>query len=38
MAAEGNVRAELISGNTEEGDMLTRSFGGIAAITNYKSY
>jgi len=38
MAEAGNVRAELISGNTEEGDMLTRSFGGIAAITNYKSY
>jgi len=38
MAAGANARFELISGNTEEGDMLIRSFGGIAAITNYRTY
>jgi peptide chain release factor subunit 1 len=38
MAATANVRAELISGNTEEGDMLLRSFGGLAAVTNYRTY
>jgi peptide chain release factor subunit 1 len=38
MAAVANIRAELISGNTEEGDMLTRSFGGIAAVTNYRTF
>jgi peptide chain release factor subunit 1 len=38
MAAEANVRTELISGNTEEGDMLLRSFGGLAAVTNYRTY
>jgi peptide chain release factor subunit 1 len=38
MAEKSNTRAELISGNTEEGEMLLRSFGGIAAITNYQTY
>jgi len=38
MAEAANTRAELISGNTEEGDMLLRSFGGIAAVTNYRIY
>jgi peptide chain release factor subunit 1 len=38
MAEAANARAELISGNTEEGDMLLRSFGGIAAVTNYRVY
>jgi peptide chain release factor subunit 1 len=38
MAEAANTRAELISGNTEEGDMLIRSFGGIAAVTNYRTY
>jgi peptide chain release factor subunit 1 len=38
MAEAANARAELISGNTEEGDMLIRSFGGLAAVTNYRTY
>ncbi len=38
MAEAGNARAELISGNTEEGEMLIRSFGGIAAVTNYRTF
>ncbi len=38
MAEAVNTRSELISGNIEEGDMLLRSFGGIAAITNYRTY
>lgn len=38
MAAAANARAELISSNTEEGDMLIRSFGGIAAVTNYRTF
>ena len=38
MAADANVRTELVSRNTEEGDMLYRSFGGIAAVTNYRTY
>jgi len=38
MAEASNVRAELISGNTEEGDMLLRSFGGLAAVTNYRTF
>jgi peptide subunit release factor 1 (eRF1) len=38
MAEVANARAELISGNTEEGDMLIRSFGGIAAVTNYRTF
>ncbi len=38
MGEAANARVELISGNTEEGDMLTRSFGGIAAVTNYRTF
>jgi len=38
MAEAANARAELISGNTEEGDMLLRSFGGLAAVTNYRTF
>jgi peptide chain release factor subunit 1 len=38
MAETANARAELISGNTEEGDMLLRSFGGLAAVTNYRTF
>jgi peptide chain release factor subunit 1 len=38
MAETANARAELISSNTEEGDMLIRSFGGIAAVTNYRTF
>jgi peptide chain release factor subunit 1 len=38
MAEAANTRAELISGNTEEGDMLLRSFGGLAAVTNYRTF
>jgi peptide chain release factor subunit 1 len=38
MAEAANACAELISGNTEEGDMLLRSFGGLAAVTNYRTF
>ena len=38
MAEAANARVELISGNTEEGDMLIRSFGGLAAVTNYRTF
>ena len=38
MAEAANARAELISGNTEEGDMLLRSFGGLAEVTNYRTF
>ena len=38
MAETSNVRTELISGNTEEGEMLLRSFGGLAAVTNYRTF
>lgn len=38
MAEEANARLEIISTHTEEGEMLIRSFGGIAAITKYRSY
>jgi peptide chain release factor subunit 1 len=38
MAEEANARLEIISTHTEEGVMLIKSFGGIAAITKYRSY
>jgi peptide chain release factor subunit 1 len=38
LANEANAKLEVISTHTEEGEMLLRSFGGIAAITKYKSY
>ena len=35
--AEGfNTKVQLISGDSEEGDMLLKAFGGIAAILRYK--
>jgi peptide chain release factor subunit 1 len=38
MAEKANARLEIISTHTEEGEMLIRSFGGIAAITKYRTY
>jgi peptide chain release factor subunit 1 len=38
MAEEAGARLEVISTHTEEGEMLFRSFGGIAAITKYRTY
>jgi peptide chain release factor subunit 1 len=38
MAETSKANMELVSGNTEEGEMLSRAFGGIAAITNYRTY
>lgn len=37
-AEEAEARLEVVSTHTEEGEMLFRSFGGIAAITKYRSY
>ncbi len=31
-----NTRLQLISGDSEEGDMLLRAFGGVAALLRYK--
>jgi peptide chain release factor subunit 1 len=38
LAEEAEARLEVISTHTEEGEMLFRSFGGIAAITKYRTY
>jgi peptide chain release factor subunit 1 len=38
MAQKAEARFEIISTQTEEGEMLLRSFGGIAAITKYRTY
>ncbi|MBN1682984.1 peptide chain release factor aRF-1 [Candidatus Bathyarchaeota archaeon] len=38
LADNAKAKIELVSKNTEEGDMLLNSFGGIAAITNYRQY
>ncbi|MCW4012327.1 MAG: peptide chain release factor aRF-1 [Candidatus Bathyarchaeota archaeon] len=38
MAEDAEARLEVISTHTEEGEMLLRSFGGIAAITKYRTY
>jgi len=38
MAEAAEARLEVISTHTEEGEMLYRSFGGIAAITKYRTY
>ena len=38
MAEDAEARLEVISTHTEEGEMLYRSFGGIAAITKYRTY
>jgi peptide chain release factor subunit 1 len=35
--AEGfNTKVQLISGDSEEGDMLLKAFGGMAAILRYR--
>ena len=37
-AADGfNTKVQLISGDSEEGDMLLKAFGGIAAILRYRT-
>jgi peptide chain release factor subunit 1 len=37
LADETGVNVEVLSGETEEGQMLKKSFGGIAAILRYKT-
>ncbi len=36
MADSYNARLQLISGDSEEGDMLLKAFGGIAALLRYR--
>ncbi|TRO46000.1 peptide chain release factor 1, partial [Candidatus Bathyarchaeota archaeon] len=36
LAEQGNAEVEIISGETEEGQMLRNAFGGIAAILRFK--
>jgi peptide chain release factor subunit 1 len=36
LAEEAGAEVEVISGQTEEGQMLKKSFGGIAAILRFK--
>jgi len=38
MSEEANANMEIISTHTEEGEMLYRSFGGIAAVTKYRTF
>jgi peptide chain release factor subunit 1 len=38
MGEEADAQIEVISTNTEEGEMLLKSFGGIAAITKYRTF
>ena len=38
MAQAAEARLEVVSTQTEEGEMLYRSFGGIAAVTKYRTY
>jgi len=38
MAQAAEAKLEVVSTQTEEGEMLYRSFGGIAAITKYRAY
>lgn len=38
MSEEAGAAMEIISTHTEEGEMLYRSFGGIAAITKYRTF
>jgi len=38
MSEEAEADMEIISTHTEEGEMLYRSFGGIAAITKYRTF
>ena len=37
LSKEAGARLEIISTHIEEGEMLFRSFGGIAAITKYRT-
>ncbi len=37
MAEKAEAKFEVVSTHTEEGEMLHRSFGGIAAITKYRT-
>ena len=38
MAEEADADVEMISSQTEEGEMLLKSFGGIAAILKYRQF
>ncbi|UCH57090.1 MAG: peptide chain release factor aRF-1 [Candidatus Bathyarchaeota archaeon] len=38
MAESANARIEVISTETEEGEMLLRSFGGLGAILKYRQF
>jgi peptide chain release factor subunit 1 len=38
MAEKAGADLELISSQTEEGEMLLNAFGGLAAITKYRTY
>jgi peptide chain release factor subunit 1 len=38
MAENSNAKIEVISSETEEGEMLFKSFGGIAAVLNYRQF
>ncbi|HUV34986.1 MAG TPA: peptide chain release factor aRF-1 [Candidatus Desulfaltia sp.] len=38
LAQTAEAKLEVVSTQTEEGEMLYRSFGGIAAITKYRAY
>jgi len=38
MAEGTDADIEVISNETEEGEMLLRSFGGLAAILNYRQF
>ena len=38
MAQAAEAKLEVVSTQTEEGEMLYRSFGGIAAVTKYRVY
>ena len=37
LADEAKARLEIISTHIEEGEILLRSFGGIAAVTKYRT-
>jgi peptide chain release factor subunit 1 len=38
MAQAAEAKLEVVSTQTEEGEMLYKSFGGIAAVTKYRTY
>jgi peptide chain release factor subunit 1 len=38
LGQEAEAEIEVISTHTEEGEMLYKSFGGVAAITKYRTY